>query len=143
MALQIAEMPRIYAESALTIMASRAARVTDGFLRDDVAGHQEAAGLAVRLPFRCPGGSIGTAILCCQDKSREPEPIDHRAWTFQEYYLSKRIMPFGTLQMRWHCVSSQDDTTGRSADGWKWQHNLVVSRLVLFVLLCGSLFFFV
>jgi len=142
MALQIAEMPRIYAESALTIMASRAARVTDGFLRDDVAGHQEAAGLAVRLPFRCPGGSIGTAILCCQDKSREPEPIDHRAWTFQEYYLSNRILTFGTLQMRWHCVSSQDDTTGRYADGWKWQHNPDDSRLALLELHRGTQKFF-
>ncbi|KAK0648540.1 heterokaryon incompatibility protein-domain-containing protein [Cercophora newfieldiana] len=138
-ALQIAEMPRIYTHAVLTIMASRAAKASEGFLNNiDLHGHEV---LRTRLPFRCPDGSLGSAFLRYEEKGHsDVEPIDYRAWTYQEYYLSQRILAFGSLQTRWVCMSSSwrknsaepiDDSI-RFTNGWKWQHDQDDSRLQVF-----------
>ena len=131
LALQIAEMPRIYTQAIMVVMASRATRANEGFL-GDIDLNQEAE-LRARLPFQCPGGLLGSAFLRCQEKSHDPEPIDYRAWCFQEYYLSQRMLTFGSLQNRWVCPStylmSSSINIGRFTNGWKWQQDANDSRL--------------
>ncbi|KAI1749087.1 heterokaryon incompatibility protein-domain-containing protein [Xylaria castorea] len=133
-ALQIADMARIYSQATITIIASRASRAIDGFLGEINLTTQTR--LAVRLPFRCPGQeqTVGSAYLTYIEGSRDSgEPIDSRAWTLQERYLSKRVLEFGSLQTRWTCAMSSitssppDPTTTKPsdsyADGWKWDQN--------------------
>ncbi|KAI0546186.1 heterokaryon incompatibility protein-domain-containing protein [Xylaria curta] len=133
-ALQIADMARVYSQATITIIASRASRAVDGFLGEINLKAQTR--LAVRLPFRCPGQeqTVGTAYLTCIEGGRDRgEPIDFRAWTLQERYLSKRVLEFGSLQTHWTCTTSSttasppDRTVANSsdsyADGWKWNPN--------------------
>lgn len=129
--LQIADMTRIYSQAAVTIIASRSGRAIDGFLGEINLTSQTR--LAVRLPFRCSGQErvYGSAYLTQIDGTRDmSEPIETRAWTLQERYLSKRIIEFGSIQTRWTCTTSSlaasTATTKCSdayADGWKWDRN--------------------
>lgn len=114
---QIAEMPRIYNQACVTIVAARSDRAIEGFLND--ISLTSTARLAVRLPFRCPDQSdtLGSAYITHNEGSREPEPIHSRAWTLQERYLSNRFLEFGRYQMRWICASS--GTKDGYCDGWK------------------------
>ncbi|KAI1821979.1 heterokaryon incompatibility protein-domain-containing protein [Xylaria intraflava] len=138
-ALQIADMAHIYNEAIVTIIASRASRAVDGFLGEiDLTSQMR---LAVRVPFRCPGGdgAIGSAYLVHIEGNRDGrEPIDSRAWTLQERYLSNRVLQFGSRQTRWTCattsavpfppapasLSAAAISSDGYADGWKWDQNL-------------------
>ncbi|KAI1338661.1 heterokaryon incompatibility protein-domain-containing protein [Xylariaceae sp. FL0016] len=119
---QIADMARIYNQATVTIVASKANQAADGFLDDINLGDR--TNLAVKLPFRCPGPerTLGTAFITNFNTSRNAEPINSRAWTFQEYYLSNRILEFTSLQMRWTCASANKGI--EYCDGWKWERNL-------------------
>ena len=81
--MQLAQMARIYKTSMITLVASRATRVSESFLHDIHVNKS----LAVQLPFKCPSDEYGTALLTCVTKSKDPEPLDYRAWCFQEVYL--------------------------------------------------------
>ncbi|KAI0858242.1 heterokaryon incompatibility protein-domain-containing protein [Xylaria cubensis] len=133
-ALQIADMARVYSQASITIIASRASRAVDGFLGEiDLTAQTQ---LAVRVPFQCldQEQTVGSAYLTWIVGSRDRgEPIDSRAWTLQERYLSKRVLEFGGLQTHWTCTTSSittsppDRTVAISsdsyADGWKWNQN--------------------
>ncbi|KAI0975417.1 heterokaryon incompatibility protein-domain-containing protein [Xylaria arbuscula] len=128
-ALQISDMARVYSHATVTIIASRASRAIDGFLEEvDLTSQIR---LGVRLPFQCPGQepTVGSAYLAHIEGSRDSsEPIDSRAWTLQERYLSKRVLEFGSVQTRWTCATSSATTNPSRdndsyADGWKWDKN--------------------
>ncbi|KAJ8129862.1 hypothetical protein O1611_g3765 [Lasiodiplodia mahajangana] len=126
-AVQIADMARIYSQATVTIVASRSSRAVDGFLGEINLTSRTL--LAVRLPFRCSGKdrTVGSAYLTHIEGSRNrSEPIESRAWTLQERYLSNRVVEFGSLQTGWTCSSSSASTakSGDSyVDGWKWDTN--------------------
>ncbi|KAI3343317.1 heterokaryon incompatibility protein-domain-containing protein [Ustulina deusta] len=126
-ALQIANMARIYSQATVTIIASRASRAVDGFVGEINLTSQTQ--LATRLPFRCSGANltVGSAYLTVIKGSRDSsEPIDSRAWTLQERYLSNRVLEFGSRQTRWTCASSPASAiaaTRSYTDGWKWDKN--------------------
>ncbi|OTA67831.1 HET-domain-containing protein [Hypoxylon sp. EC38] len=128
---QIAEMPRIYNQACVTIVAARSDRATRGFL--DVIDLVKTTRLAVRLPFRCPDqeGTLGSAYITYIEDSREPDPIHFRAWTLQERYLSNRYLEFGRIQMRWTCASS--GTQDGYCDGWKRESSVHIPTHVMFI----------
>ena len=95
-------MSEVYGNSFLTILASTASNSEQGFL-----GHRD--------PQRC----IMTKF-CHHPKSPEhwtwirwPPPegkrtksdrkIRHRAWAFQEYALTPRVLEYAPTEMEWHC----------------------------------------
>jgi hypothetical protein len=130
-ALQIADMARIYSQATVTITASRASRAVDGFLHEiDLEAQTQ---LAVQLPFRFPDKDqrVGLAYLVHIEGERGgSEPIDSRAWTLQERYLSNRILEFGSLQTRWTCATTSSFSSPRTSlstdtytNGWKWDKN--------------------
>ncbi|KAI0835345.1 heterokaryon incompatibility protein-domain-containing protein [Hypoxylon sp. FL0890] len=128
---QIAEMPRIYNQACVTIVAARSDRAVMGFLDEiDLA---KTTRLSVKLPFRCPDqtGTLGSAYITYIEDSREPEPIHFRAWTLQERYLSNRYLEFGRNQMRWTCASS--GTKDGYCDGWKREDSDSAPTHVLFI----------
>ncbi|SPN99534.1 uncharacterized protein DNG_02386 [Cephalotrichum gorgonifer] len=127
---QIALMPEIYSKAVVTISASKAERAVDGFLQD--IDLDSTAGLVVRLPIRIPGPqTLGTVFLVETRNPGGAEPIEHRGWTFQERYLSPRLLDFASNQLSWTCTTSRempgycdgwragsrDDSSGRSLSG--------------------------
>ncbi|KAI1414620.1 heterokaryon incompatibility protein-domain-containing protein [Hypoxylon sp. FL1857] len=128
---QIADMPRIYNQACITIVAARSDRATMGFLDEiDLA---KTTRLAVKLPFRCPDQNsiLGSTYITYIDDSREPDPIHFRAWTLQERYLSNRYLEFGRIQMRWTCASSGEKDG--YCDGWKRENAFHVPTHVMFI----------
>jgi hypothetical protein len=114
--LEIANMGNIYKGSYVTFSASRAENCNAGFL-----GIQEATrdriNLSATIPISCPDGRTGSVMLYparypSHFMKREEVPTDRRAWTYQEYLLSPRIVSFRHDAVEFICVAGL-----RSDDG--------------------------
>ena len=109
---QIAQMPIIYKNGYLTIIAASASSASQGFLRGRTA--PQAGMLAFDLPYHCPDGQVGTVTLYQLD--RVSDPVDARAWTLQERLLSPRAVEFSSHQVRWVCLQAAGKPGWN--DGW-------------------------
>jgi len=112
---EIVQMPLIYSQATVTIVASRPKGVTEGFLHERPRIRKETPDHIFELPFRCSDNSLGAVVLL--RKIQPPtEPLDLRAWALQERFLSPRIVEYGSLQTRWICQASALEG---SIDGFK------------------------
>jgi len=109
---QISQMADVYEQAYITISASRAASVEDGFLQTRRVPRER----SFRLPFKCKDGKLGSIILWNKRSVGWREPIDQRGWTLQESLISVRNLQFGENQVRWQCRSSGALST--QVDGW-------------------------
>jgi len=72
---EIAQMPEIYSSAAVTILASRASNVQEGFLQNRQI--TKSPDLVFELPYRCLTGELGSVIASIPPKSIElAEPLD-------------------------------------------------------------------
>jgi hypothetical protein len=115
---EIMRMKDIYAESAVTIVAATANRVSEGFLQP--CHNPE---LAHTIPFRIDAKVFGTMTINdldfeCYDERFEP--LSKRAWTLQEQFLAQRRVTFATPTMTWSCQAG----TKNFADSLYFPHNL-------------------
>jgi hypothetical protein len=101
----LSQMHRIYECAQVTIAASKASRCTEGFLapRSNITQFY--------LPIRYFPGinkpeKVGRVILI-PSQHRPIEPIVTRAWTLQECLLSRRILSYGSQQLRWYCKKKE------------------------------------
>ncbi|KAF2814125.1 HET-domain-containing protein [Mytilinidion resinicola] len=100
--IEIAMMPEIYRNADLTISVACAASSQEGFLGNVVVPSLRA--ISIRLPYRCPDGKMGSIIVFSEPgEGRAIDPIEKRAWTLQESFLSRRILRYGTLYCSWVC----------------------------------------
>lgn len=112
---EIVQMPLIYSQATVTIVASRAKGVTEGFLHDRPRMGEETPDHIFELPFLCSDNNLGSVVLLPKIEP-STEPLDLRAWPLQERFLSPRIIEYGSLQTRWIC---QATALERSIDGFK------------------------
>ncbi len=112
---EIADMPNIYYEATVTVVAATAKAAAEGFLHD--RDPQALLEDTFKLPFRCPDGRMGSAYLTRVGELEFGEHVDTRAWTLQEAYLSKRLLRFGNKQCSLVCQCSPSKP--RTVDGWK------------------------
>lgn len=119
---EAAKMPQIYKNATITISAASATDCGDGFLEDRI-GVKAAAQNALRLPLlgqpfedpedpnRILFSTIGDVCLCVdrelgfEVKKFDDEPINSRAWTLQESWLSPRLLVYGSGPLKWRCLS--------------------------------------
>ncbi|KAG0651522.1 hypothetical protein D0Z07_1959 [Hyphodiscus hymeniophilus] len=115
---EITSMPLIYSQATVTIAASRARNVQEGFLQDRPLMGLETADTVFELPFQDSSGNyeIGSVILL-PPTDEVIEPLDHRGWSMQERFLSRRILEYGTHQTRWTCHEYMNSNA--PADGFK------------------------
>jgi Heterokaryon incompatibility protein (HET) len=112
---EIGTMEKIYSEASLTIAIVSHSSVIDGFLNPR-------SPLAVKLPYRCPDGEIGSVLVSPQKTvDMWQEPLYTRAWCLQENLLSPRMLLYTDTEVVWQCqlnpmkrpdtvhVSYQDD----------------------------------
>jgi len=95
---EIAFMGEIYKNAAVTVAAGNATDANEGFLMP------RSLPSACSLPLYISKKQSGTLWL--QDQKtfkRPPEPLDCRAWTFQEFLLSPRILYYGSNEVIWRC----------------------------------------
>ncbi|KAF4471210.1 HET-domain-containing [Fusarium albosuccineum] len=113
---EIGNMASIYQNSYVAIMASRAKGVEEGFLhpRAPFGAGDDCRGF--RLPYRSEDGSTGSVILIEESVSQAYiDPLADRAWAFQEFVLSPRILDYGELRTTWICQIEDKPTDGFSS----------------------------
>jgi hypothetical protein len=101
----ISQMHKIYACAHVTIAASVASKCTEGFLAPRINIPQ------FRIPIsytttRDGAKRVGSIILIPSPRN-SVEPLVTRAWTLQESLLSRRILSYGSRQLRWFCVTDE------------------------------------
>ena len=123
---EIAQMPLVYSQATVTIVASRADRAEAGFLHDRKRIADGTPNKVFQLPYHCStSGQIGSVILV-PPVQMPIEPLDLRAWALQERFLSTRIIDYGEIQTRWICQaygSQKGPTDGFGNSAWwygKW-----------------------
>lgn len=110
---EIAGMASIYRNATITISAAATTDCGDGFL-EDRADVQLRIENSMRLPlmdtaetdtqvvidyvYVCPEPQLGYKL-----KRFDEEPINNRAWTYQESTLAERLIIFGSGPPQWHC----------------------------------------
>jgi hypothetical protein len=102
---ELAQMPEIYRNAWLTIIASTAATCYDGFLQDRELFSPGSSPFLCSMLYTSRHGEVGPAMVTESADSSSLEPIDARAWTLQEGRLSPRIIEFAQGQLRWRCLS--------------------------------------
>ena len=113
---ELSGMANIYKNAAITISAAITSDCGQGFLEDrtDV---QLRLDTSICLPFMstedpetrqvldwlyiCPEAQMGHKIWRFDE-----EPINRRAWTYQESTLAPRLLIFGSGPPQWHCKES-------------------------------------
>lgn len=115
-ALEIAAMPNIFSNAAVTIAASRAASVEVGFLAKRPRFGRVDVDTFIDMRFRFSDGKVEILPLMNPWGSTLVEPLETRGWAFQERMLSPRMLDFGTLTTEWVCQSAGHQ---QRLDGWR------------------------
>jgi hypothetical protein len=136
-------MSRIYENAYLTIAASLAPSDTEGFLRPRTKYISKGFAVAHRS---FPGGSANFKIRLAMGKhlrhdvpgpirdswranligpASPMQPLDYRAWCFQEKLVSRRLLSYCQNEIEWDCVDCCDCECGERyrvffIDGWDW-----------------------
>ncbi|CAN9434162.1 unnamed protein product [Alternaria sp. RS040] len=98
----IGQMHKIFACAQVTIAASKASRCTEGFLAPRPTVPQFYA--AIQGPLEIDNGILRRVVLIpSSNLKRRVEPLVRRAWSLQETLLSRRILSYGSQQLRWYC----------------------------------------
>jgi hypothetical protein len=107
---EIGNMGEIYKNSFLTIIASKARSVSDGFVN-----RGPCVWPSWNIPFQPPqGNKFVFTLQKIPHIHLDEQPISHRAWTLQERLLSPRTMSFfsGIPALEWRCESVHESNIG-------------------------------
>jgi hypothetical protein len=110
--LNIMRMDAIFSNSYLTIVAADGLDANHG-LPGVVEGLRPRSGTQCTVNF--PRGTLVSQLICSGDRQRnEIGRVYKRGWTFQELYLSRRIVVFSEQSLSWHCQVSmwEEDIRG-------------------------------
>ncbi|KAF8856447.1 HET-domain-containing protein [Acephala macrosclerotiorum] len=96
---ELAKMCKIYQGALVTIVAANAVNANQGFLGDRPPPEP-----ARKIPFWGPDGRLGTASIRLEGWYDDGnEPINERAWTFQERLLSPRLLIYASHTLQYQC----------------------------------------
>jgi hypothetical protein len=97
---EIRGMGAIYKQSTLTIAAMSSETAYRGFIKKSVAQRGSL------FPALLPNGTFGEIELVVPYLSLQPlEKLETRAWAFQEFLLSPRLLLFDEREVLWWCQS--------------------------------------
>lgn len=99
---ELGRMESIYSNAYVTISAAYAETCNSGFL-----GVREIPKFSFDMPFCAENGEVGRITVTPDSEDLDyhlpPAPIDTRAWTFQESFMSPRMLIFSKYQLFWVC----------------------------------------
>jgi hypothetical protein len=94
-------MAQIYNSAMITIVASRAKTVNEGFLQVRDVG--DPPHLIFELPYQIRKGELRSVTLVNPQPHGNDwdrlEPLDTRAWAFQEKLLSPRLLDYRSTHL--------------------------------------------
>ncbi|PNP61080.1 hypothetical protein FNYG_14168 [Fusarium nygamai] len=103
---EISKMWQIYQNATIVISAALASHSNQGFLHErDLKSCYLSTWAIPWHRVDNEGNRFEEFAFCAEGEIRRvrKEPIDSRAWTFQENKLAKRVLRFGSSQMIWRC----------------------------------------
>ena len=100
MNLELTNMDQIYKNATMTIAAACVSSVKEGFLKDRPSSGQSQFDVPCRLGPNHFFVVHTQEHIMYDDKS---EPINNRAWTFQEQLLSPRLLIYASHTLQWRC----------------------------------------
>ncbi len=108
-AVESSMMADIYGNASITIAASVAENSHAGFLRDadptfeftEIRGEGH-GGTEFSIYVRASRSHVGYTDIARADRGSQ-NPLGQRAWAFQEYLLSPRLLQFGPTEVIWAC----------------------------------------
>lgn len=109
---ELATMPSIYKNAAVTFVAARTASSEEGFLCTRMKDNRY-NGYAGAVRLRCTTGKDPPAYFVSYFPYNywpASDPLDHRCWTLQEVLLSHRSIRFGSDGIEWTCPSLPSGT---------------------------------
>jgi hypothetical protein len=120
-AIEIITMPAVCSQAAVTILASRAGSVRDGFLHMRNPYDKS----IFEVPYMGNKDRMASIVLVPEFARlwNLKEPLAFRAWALQEKLLSPRILEYGSIQTRWICEGNRLDRR-RDIDGTMFDQNL-------------------
>ncbi|KAF2667779.1 HET-domain-containing protein [Microthyrium microscopicum] len=113
---EIGRMEHIYSNAHVTISADCALNCMTGFLSVRRPFYKP-----ISLPFRTPNNTVGNIKLISveqpgrlpqDNESHEKQPIHSRAWTFQESFMSRRIVIYSEYKIFWVCARASSTDGG-------------------------------
>lgn len=101
---EIATMDQVYRKALFTISAEMAASARDGFLSP-----RKSPSAKWRIPHRLEDGTFGSIFLKEEDPETQTffEPLQTRAWAFQETLLSSTLLIYNSQTLQWCCPYDQ------------------------------------
>ncbi|KAL5354459.1 hypothetical protein ACLOAV_000548 [Pseudogymnoascus australis] len=113
---EIQKMGFTYSNAILTISASSAKCVKDGFLKKRIRREEDPQWFL--LPFYSGGdhsrGTISARKFTTYQTSSEP--LSTRAWALQEDILSPRVLVYDSYRIRWQCKTTYYADGGKVDD---------------------------
>jgi hypothetical protein len=99
---EIHRMEDVYKNSFVTISAASSPSVSAGFLHARPQFQLEPLNMPIRLATNDEVNNVLSFDKSdLSDPSDENDPVDRRGWTFQENLLSKRVIIYGSIYLRW------------------------------------------
>lgn len=100
---ELSTMDQVYKNSYVTISAASATTCHKGFLqprKPPPAIHSD-----LTFTYHCSESELLGTVILTEDHYYDArlEPINSRAWTYQERILAPRLLIYGTSHMRWQC----------------------------------------
>jgi hypothetical protein len=101
---EIEGMGLVYEGATLTITATRAAGVSQGFLQDLIPYGRETSEWAIRINYRATlAGDINHIVIAPKYFRTSEDHLAKRAWAYQEQQFSNRRLEYGTACIHWSC----------------------------------------
>jgi hypothetical protein len=99
---EIDTMGTVYQNAMATIATTCSQSVDDGFLQSFSRQHSPS------LPFKLPNSGVANVAIADVGCHWVRGPLDRRAWAFQEFHLSPRLVLYGYGgDVRWYCQSAK------------------------------------
>ncbi|KAI8651014.1 HET domain-containing protein [Fusarium keratoplasticum] len=127
---EIGQMAQYYQNASVTIIAANARSSDKGFLASntqprclepDVVSYQ----FQLSMAFPDDVVDLISAEYCIWDNGASPEPLDRRAWAYQEQILCRRALTYGTSTMTWRCEQGI-----QGWNSWLRKHQSVVAKVL-------------
>jgi hypothetical protein len=113
---QISRMQDIFRNATITISAERASDCRDGFLGPSKFGLEgEPKVISKKIQYHAVDETMG--FIQFRKLPEHPagvQPVHKRGWTYQEHFLSSRVLSFGN-QLGWRCASGEDINCGSTS----------------------------
>ncbi|EEU35828.1 uncharacterized protein NECHADRAFT_77212 [Fusarium vanettenii 77-13-4] len=132
-ACEIDLMGHVYENAQVTIAASRAERVQEGFLQDLIPYGCNKQDWVFKMRYRDLEGQVSPVVIAPKLFRPPLDYLSNRAWAFQERLLSRRILEYSAACVHWTCQSHSDcDRRGGKCSVQELKKNTKVSRGVLY-----------